>query len=60
MREHLANFVAAYNFANRRRTLKDLTPYEYICKCWPKEPKRFTSNRHHQTPETKRLNANAI
>jgi transposase InsO family protein len=50
LREHLANFVAAYNFAKRLKTLKGLTPYEYICKCWTKEPQRFTSDPHHQTP----------
>ena len=50
LREHLANFVAGYNFAKRLKTLKGLTPYEYICKCWTKEPQRFTSNPHHQTP----------
>ncbi|MFN9149031.1 MAG: IS481 family transposase, partial [Hyphomonadaceae bacterium] len=43
-------FVTAYNFAKRLKTLKGLTPYEYICKCWTKEPQRFTSNPHHQTP----------
>ena len=50
LRDHLANFVAAYNFAKRLKTLKGLTTYEYICKCWTKEPHRFTSNPHHQTP----------
>jgi hypothetical protein len=50
LRDHLANFVAAYNFAKRLKTLNGLTPYEYICKCWTKEPQRFTSNPHHQTP----------
>lgn len=50
LREHLANFVAAYNFAKRLKTLKGLTPYEYICKCWTKEPQRFTLTPHHQTP----------
>jgi hypothetical protein len=50
LREHLANFVAAYNFAKRLKTLKGLTPYEFICKCWAKEPQRFTSNPHHQIP----------
>jgi transposase InsO family protein len=50
LREYLVNFVAAYNFAKRLKTLKGLTPYEYICKCWTKEPQRFTSNPHHQTP----------
>ena len=35
---HLSDFVAAYNFAKRLKTLKGLTPYEYICKVWTKEP----------------------
>ena len=26
------DFVAAYNFARRLKTLKGLTPYEFICK----------------------------
>jgi transposase InsO family protein len=50
LREHLTNFVAAYNFAKRLKTLKGLTPYEYICKCWTKEPQQFTSDPHHQMP----------
>jgi len=50
LRAHLANFVAAYNFAKRLKTLRGLTPYEYICKCWTNQPHRFTSNPHHQTP----------
>lgn len=50
LRELLANFVAAFNFAKRLKTLKGLTPYEFICKCLAKEPKRFRSNPHHQTP----------
>jgi len=48
LREHLANFVAACNFAKRLKTLQGLTPYEFICKYWAKEPRRFTSKlRHH-------------
>ncbi len=31
----------AYNFARRLKTLKGLTPYEFICKTWTKEPERF-------------------
>jgi len=49
LREHLANFVAAYNFATRLKTLQGLRPHEYICKCGTKEPQRFTSNPHNQT-----------
>ncbi len=37
-----ADFVAAYNFARRLKTLSGLTPYEFICKCWTSEPERFT------------------
>src|SRR5918993_1215572 len=47
---HLAAFVAAYNFARRLKTLKGLTPYEFICKQWTAEPKRFTLNPIHQMP----------
>ncbi len=32
LRTHLADFLAAYNFARRLKTLGGLTPYEYICK----------------------------
>ena len=30
----LADFMAAYNFARRLKTLSDLTPCEYIAKIW--------------------------
>ena len=50
LRAHLADFVAAYNFARRLKTLKGLTPYEYICKTWSKEPERFTLDPHHRMP----------
>lgn len=50
LRQHLGDFVAAYNFGRRLKTLKGLTPYEAICKTWQREPARFTSNPHHQIP----------
>ena len=50
LRSHLGDFVAAYNFAKRLKTLKGLTPYEYICKLWTKEPGRFTLNPLQQLP----------
>ena len=31
LRSHLADFVIAYNFARRLKTLNGLTPYEHIC-----------------------------
>ena len=50
LKSHLANFVDAYNFARRLKTLKVLTPYEFIAKAWTKEPKRFTLDPIHQMP----------
>jgi transposase InsO family protein len=44
LRTHLTNFMAAYNFARRLKTLSGLTPYEYICKIWTSEPNRFILN----------------
>jgi transposase InsO family protein len=50
LRSHLRDFVSAYNFARRLKTLKGLTPYEYICKTSGKEPERFGLNPTHQMP----------
>ena len=50
LRRHLADFVAAYNFARRLKTLKGLTPFEFVSKCWTSEPDRFTLNPLHQMP----------
>jgi transposase InsO family protein len=47
---HLLDFIAAYNFARRLKTLNGLTPYEYICKCWQNDPHRFTLDPTHQMP----------
>ena len=50
LRAHLGDFVSAYNFARRLKTLKGLTPYEYICKIWTTEPERFKLDPIHQMP----------
>jgi len=50
LRSHLADFLAAYNFARRLKTLQGLTPYEYVCKIWTSEPDRFILNPIHQMP----------
>ena len=50
LRTHLGDFVTAYNFARRLKTLKGLTPYEYICKLWTKEPQRFILDPIYQMP----------
>jgi len=47
---HLADFIDAYNFGRRLKTLKGLTPYEHICKVWTLEPQRFRLNPIHQMP----------
>ncbi len=49
LRQHLGDFVAAYNFARRLKAIRGLTPYEAICKAWTDEPHRFISNPHHQS-----------
>ncbi len=48
---HLADFMAAYNFDCRLKTLSGLTPYEYIAKIWASEPDRFIVDPIHQIPE---------
>jgi transposase InsO family protein len=50
LRRHLADFVAAYNFGRRLKTLKGLTPYESICSAWGLQPQRFRLNPHQQMP----------
>ena len=47
---HLADFINAYNFGRRLKTLKGLTPYEFICKSWTSEPNRSRLNPIHQMP----------
>jgi transposase InsO family protein len=47
LEQHLKTFLAAYNYAKRLKTLKGLTPYEYICKCWTETPDRFRLNPLH-------------
>ena len=50
LRQHLDDFVAAYNFGRRLKTLKGLTPYEYICRIWTAQPERFNLNPLQQMP----------
>ncbi len=47
LKTHLSDFVDAYNYARRLKTLKGLTPFEYICKTWTSEPERFKVNPTH-------------
>ncbi len=50
LHSHLADFVSAYNFGRRLKTLKGLTPYEAICKAWTNQPSRFNLDPLHQMP----------
>lgn len=49
LRQHLAAFLDAYNFARRLKTLHGLTPFEAICKAWADEPDRFRCDPTHLT-----------
>ena len=49
LKAHMQTFLMAYNFAKRLKTLKGLTPYEYICKIWSEDPDKFVINPHHHT-----------
>lgn len=49
LRDHLAAFIDAYNFAKRLKTLRGLTPYEAICKAWADQPHRFRYDPSHLT-----------
>ena len=50
LRTHLADFLAAYNFARRLKTLNGLRPHEDICKIWTSDPDRFILDPIHQMP----------
>ena len=50
LRSHLADFIGAYNYGRRLKTLKGLTPYEAICRTWTSDPQRFTLDPLHQMP----------
>jgi transposase InsO family protein len=50
LRRHLRNFIDAYNFGRRLKTLNGLTPYEFICRRWTSEPDRFIINPFDQMP----------
>ena len=50
LRRRLRDFVDAYNFARRLKTLTGLTPYEFICKVCTSEPSRFKTSPLQQIP----------
>ena len=48
LKKHLTDFINAYNFGRRLKTLRGLTPYEFIVKQWTIEPDRFRIDPTHQ------------
>jgi len=46
LKMHLQAFMDAYNFARRLKTLKGLTPHEFICKIYQNQPSLFKENPH--------------
>jgi transposase InsO family protein len=49
LRAHLQLFLDAYNYARRLKTLRGLTPYEFVCKTWTEQPARFRVDPTHLT-----------
>jgi transposase InsO family protein len=57
LRAHLRDLVDAYNFARRLKTLRGLTPYEFIYKAWTSQPDRFKVSPLQATDGTEQLGA---
>jgi hypothetical protein len=55
LRSHLSDFVVAYNFGRRLKTLKGLTPYEFICKAWTSQSGALHSQSAPENAGTKHL-----
>ena len=49
LRQHLQLFVDAYNHARRLKSLRGLTPYEYIARIWKEDPDRFKVDPYHHS-----------
>ena len=49
--KHIDSFVMAYNYGKRLKTLRGLTPYEFICDQWKVFPELFKINPYHHTPD---------
>ena len=41
LRVHLQLFLDAYNYARRLKTLRGITPYEFVCRTWTEQLARF-------------------
>ena len=50
LRAHLQLLLDAYIYARRLKTLRGLTPYEFVCNTWTEQPHRFRVDPTHLTP----------
>jgi hypothetical protein len=55
LKAHLTDFLRAYNSATRLKTLKGLTPYEYLCKLWTQNPRQIYPQPNPSNARTKQL-----
>jgi transposase InsO family protein len=49
LNEHRQTFLLAYHHAKRLKTLRGLTPHEFICAQWQQNPAIFTQDPTHLT-----------
>ena len=57
LESHLADFINAYNYGRRLKTLKGLTPYEFIVKALDKRTGTIQGKPHPSNAGTKHLGA---
>ena len=50
LRQHLQLFIDAYNHGRRLKTLRGLTPYEYVARIWTEDPVRFKVDPYRYSP----------
>ena len=50
LRQHLQIFIDAYNHGRRLKTLRGLTPYEYVARVWTEDPVRFKVDPYRYSP----------
>lgn len=46
----LHDFVHAYNYRRRLKTLRGRTPNDFVCDAWQRDPHRFLRDPHHEIP----------
>lgn len=56
LQEHFFAFFDTYNFDRRLKTLRGLTPYEYVCRCWEQQPEMFIRNPVENRPKLQATN----